>query len=86
MSTVFVLFLISLHSTISCSFKVSSSLLFEQFLVYLMVVYLEIMSGSLRSLLERHISPLIVFVFECYKVLFIFDVFLCFVQNGSMLL
>ena len=58
-----ILFLISEHCILSCSFRpnISSPLLFERFSVCLSIVYWETVFGRHRSLLARHIGPLLVF-------------------------
>ena len=72
---------------VALDFTLSSPLLFERFSVSLLIVYLETTIGSHRSLLARHIGPLIVFFlffvfFVCFLVLvlccFVFVVLFCF--------
>ena len=61
-SVTFVLFLISEHGTLSCSFKFNMFLSTAPWaLLTLSVVYKEAMFGSHMSLLVRHIGSLLVF-------------------------
>ena len=85
MSIIFVLFLISDHGILSCSFKFNIFLSTALWAVLsLLVVHSETMSGSHKSLLIRHIRPLL--VFRVISGVVYRSVFLFFFQNSSTLL
>ena len=87
MSTIFVLFLISEHGILFCSFRPNISLSIALSAVLsLSIVCWETMFGSHRSLLARHSGPLLVFWMKWGVVYLGIGAFPCFFQNSSMLL